>query len=98
MKKLGKAIQYLELAKYLPLTLKALSVQATKWFIDTSLSVHGGMRRHTGGFNTLGNGCVFSYPTRQNLNTKILTESDLVGVSGVLPQVIRNRYFLENQG
>jgi len=56
------------------------------------------MRSHTGGVITLGKGSVYSTSTRQKINMKSSTESELVGLSDVLPQILLTRYFLEAQG
>ena len=97
-KKLGKTLQYLDLTKDLPLTLEASSVQVIFFFVDASFSVYGDMRSHTGVFMNTRKGCVYGTSVRHNLNTKILTEADMVGFSDLLPQAIWARYFLEAQG
>jgi len=47
---------------------------------------------------SLGKGVVYGTSMRQKLNTKSLTEAELVGVSDVLPQALWTRYFMEAQG
>ena len=97
-KKLGKILQYMVFTKDLPLTLEDSSVHVINWFVEAYFAVHGDMRIHTGGFMTLGKGCVYGTSVHQKFNTKSSTEADLVGVSDVLTQVIWTRYFLEDQG
>jgi hypothetical protein len=46
----------------------------------------------------LGKGAAYGTSTRQTLNTKGSTESELVGVNDVMPQVLWTCYFLEAQG
>jgi len=46
----------------------------------------------------LGKGSVFSMSTKQKINTKSSTESELVGVDDGMPMVIWTRRFLEEQG
>ena len=47
---------------------------------------------------SLGKGTIYNTSTRQKLNTKSSTESELVGVNDVMPQILWTRYFLESQG
>ena len=61
-------------------------------------AVHVNMRGPTGGFITLCKDCIYGTPVHQKLNTKSLTEFDLVEVSDVLLQVMWTRNFLEAQG
>jgi hypothetical protein len=56
------------------------------------------MRSHTGGAMSLGRGVVYRTSKQQKLNTKSSTEAELMGVDGVMPQVIWKLYFLEAQG
>ena len=52
---------------------------------------------HQGGI-LIGKGAVYYAPSKQKLNTKILAESDLVGVYKLMPQILWMQYFLEDQG
>jgi hypothetical protein len=56
------------------------------------------MKSHTGGAMTLGRGIIYGTSTRQKLNTKSSTESELVGVNDVMGQVLWTRYFFREQG
>jgi hypothetical protein len=69
-----------------------------KWFIEASFGCHKEMKSHTGGIMTLGKSGIYCTSTRQKLNTRSSTESELIGVNDVLPQVIRTRNFLLHQG
>ena len=46
----------------------------------------------------LGKGAVYGTSTRQKLNSRSSTESELIGVHDVMPQVVWTRHFLEAQG
>ena len=46
------------------------------------------MSNHTGGFITMVTEGAYVQSTKQNLNIKISTEADIVGVDDVLTQVI----------
>ena len=56
------------------------------------------MKSHTGGVMSLGKGAIYSCSTKQKLNTKSSTESELVGIDDVMPMILWMRYFLEAQG
>ena len=69
----------------------------TTW-VNASYAVHDDMRGHTGGCITLGDGMIHYKSSKQKLNTKSLTESEVVGASKYLPFTIRCKYFIEAQG
>ena len=46
----------------------------------------------------MGNGAIFSSPTKRIINTKRSTEADLVGVHNMMPQIICTKEFLKAQG
>jgi hypothetical protein len=56
--------------------------------------VHPNMRRHTGGGLTMGHGFPIVVSTKQKLNTKSSTESELVGVDNMMPIIFWTCYFL----
>jgi hypothetical protein len=92
-------LRYLQLTKYLPLTLEAdWDLHIIKWWVDASYGTHPDMKSHTGATMSLGKGAVYSTSTRQKLNTISSTEAELVGIADVMPMVIWTRYFLEGQG
>ena len=68
------------------------------WFVDASFAVHANMRGHTGGCLSLGTGFPIISSTKQKLNTRSSTESELVGVDDMLPLILWSRYFLKAQG
>jgi hypothetical protein len=80
------------------LTLEADSLHIVKWWADAAYAVHADMKSHTGGAMSLGKGVIYGKSTRQKLNTKSSTESELVGADDLMPQVLWTRYFMEAQG
>ena len=56
------------------------------------------MRGHTGGVFSMGTGTLINNCSKQKLNTKSSTETELVGVSDYLPRKIWVINFLEAQG
>jgi hypothetical protein len=97
-KKLKRVMKYLRGTVDLPLTLEAGDMSVLKWWIDASFATHDGMKSHTGVMLTLGKGAMYSSSTKQILNTKSSTESEVVGVDDGMPQVLWTQYFLEAQG
>jgi len=96
--KLKQVMKYLQGTIKLPLTLEADGTNVIKTWVDASFVVHHDMRSQTGRVITLGRGAMYSTSTRQKLNTRSSTESELVAMNDVLPQVLWTRYFLREQG
>jgi hypothetical protein len=69
-----------------------------QWWVDASFAVHQDMKGHTGGTMTLGKGSIYSTSVKQKLVTRSSTESEVVGVHDVLPQILWTQYFLQSQG
>jgi hypothetical protein len=97
-KKLCRVMQYIRGSLEQMRKLEANGTGLTKWWIDTSLEVHPDMLGHTGGVMSLGKGATYTTSKSQKINTRSSTESELMGVYNVLPQVIWTRNFLEVQG
>ncbi len=55
------------------------------WYVDASFAMHPNMRGHTCGGLTLGRGFSISVSTKQKLNTRSSTDSELVGVDDMMP-------------
>jgi hypothetical protein len=68
------------------------------WYVDASFAVHPNMRGHTGGGMTIERSFLISVSTKQKLNTKSLTESELVGIDNMMPIILWTFYFLLSQG
>ena len=96
--KLTHLVKYLRGTRELPLILSAEGSGILKWWIDGSFAVHPNMRGHTGGGLSLGRGFPIVNSTKQKLNTRSSTESEVVGVDDCMPAVCWTRYFLEAQG
>ena len=97
-KKLSHMIRYLRGTKTLPLVLSASGTGILKWWVNGSFPVHPGMQDHTGGGLTMGRGFPIVTSTKQKLNTRSSTESELVSVDDCMPAICWTRYFLEAQG
>ena len=97
-KKLTRLIRYLRGTKGLILTLRANNDGIVRWWIDASYAVHDDMKGHTGAALSLGKGGIYSGSWKQKLVARSSTESELIGVYDVLPQVLWTKQFLEEQG
>jgi hypothetical protein len=78
--------------------LGADNIGRMKTWVDASHAVHQDMRSHTGGVVSFGIGAAMAKSTKQKINTKSSTESELVGASDYLPFAIWAKKFLEGQG
>jgi hypothetical protein len=96
--KMVHMMKYLRGTKNLPLILGANGSGILKWWIDASFAVHPNMRGHTGGGLSLGRGFPVVNSTKQKLNTRSSTETEIVGVDDCMPSVLWTRYFMEAQG
>ena len=56
------------------------------------------MHGHTGATMTMGNGSVYSGSWKQKTVTRSSTESEVVRVYDILPQILWMKKFLEDQG
>jgi hypothetical protein len=96
-KKLQRMIRYLRGTLDLTLNLTANGTSIIKWWVDGSHGVHFDMRGHTGGMVSLGKGALMLTPTRQKLNTRSSTETELVAAEYMMPQIIYINYFMDAQ-
>ena len=69
--------------------------------MDASYAAHADMRGHTEETLSMGkdgHGSIISISKKQKINTKILTEEELIGAENAMPRMLSTRYFLEAQG
>ena len=69
-----------------------------RWYTDASFAVHPDMKSHTGYIMTLGKGAVIASSTKQKINTKSSTESELVGADEATTPLLWSKWFMEEQG
>ena len=96
--KLAHLMKYLRGTRTLPLILSANGSGILKWWVDASFAVHPNMRGHSGGGLSLGRGFPIVSSTKQKLNTRSSTETEIVGADDFMPAICWTRYFLEAQG
>ncbi len=58
------------------------------WYVDALFAVHLNMCGHNGGGMTMGRGFPILVPTKQKLNTKSSTKSELVGIDDMMPIIL----------
>jgi len=96
--KLCHVIVYLRVTRDLPLILGADGSGVLSWYVDASFAVHPDMRGHTGGAMTMGRGFPLDKSTKHKLNTRSSTESKIVAVDDLIPQILWARLFMRAQG
>jgi hypothetical protein len=96
--KLVHLMKYLRGTRTLPLILSADGSGILKWWVDASFAVHPNMRGHSGGGLSLGTGFPIVSSTKQKLNTRSSTETEIVGADDFMPAICWTRYFMEAQG
>ncbi len=97
-RKLCHLVEYLCSTHELPLILAADGTGVLSWYVDASFAVHPDMRGHTGGVITMGTGFPLDRSTKHKLNTHSSTESEIVAVDDLIPQILWARLFMKAQG
>ena len=80
------------------LTLSADNLRIIKWCVDASFAVHPDFRSHTGIGMTLGKGFPITKSSKQKLNTRSSTESELVGADSASQMILWTKFFMQAQG
>ena len=96
--KLRRILTYLNGTLDLPRIIGADNIDSLDTWVDASYASHDDMRGHTGGLMSFGRGAVHHKCSKQKLNTKISTESELIGASDYIPWVVWLKHFLREQG
>ena len=96
--KLARLMRYIRSTIDLTLTLSTSNFNAIKWWVNASYTVHPNMRGHTCATMTLGKGSISSISSKQKINARSSTESELIGINDVLGQILWTRNFLIDQG
>jgi hypothetical protein len=90
-RKLRRLIQFLKGTQNDVLTLKADDSHVIKWHVDSAFGVHDDFRSHTGATMTRGNGAVTNVSTKQKVNTRSSTESELIRGTSLMLKVIMSK-------
>ena len=97
-KKLRRVLAWIKQTIDDPRIIGATSLEDLFTWVDASYGVHNNMRGQTGGCMSMGWGVMHGRSSKQKINTKSTTESELVGVGEYLPYNIWAILFLEMQG
>jgi hypothetical protein len=96
--KLVHLMRYTRGTRKMLLILSANGSGILKWWVDASFAVHPTMRGHSGGGLSVGRGFPIVSSTKQKLNTRSSTETDIVGADYFMPSIFWTRYFVKAQG
>jgi len=96
--KLKRLMLYLKKTIDMPRILGASRLDTLWTWVDASYGTHHDRKGHTGGVMSLGTGVVNIKSSKQKLNTKSSTETEVVGASDYLPITIWTKRFMEKQG
>jgi hypothetical protein len=96
-RKLCHLVEYLRSTRELPLILAADGTGVLSWYIDALFAVHPDMKGRTGGAMTMGTGFPLDKSTKHKLNTRSSTESEIVAVDDLIPQILWVRLFMKAQ-
>jgi hypothetical protein len=81
----------------MPLILSANGSVILKWWVDASCAVHPNIRGHSGRGLSLGRGFSMVSSTKQKLNTRSSTETEIVGADDFMPAIYLTHYFMKAQ-
>jgi hypothetical protein len=96
--KLVHLMRYTRGTRTMPLILSANGSGISKWSVDVSFAVHPNMRGHSGGGLSLGHGFTIVSSTKQKLNTRSSTETEILVADDFMPAICSTQYFMKAQG
>jgi hypothetical protein len=91
-------MRYIRGTPTMPMILSANGSGILKWWVDSSFAVHPNMSGHSGGGLSLGRGFPIVSSTKQKLNTRSSTETEIVGADDFMPTICRTHYLMKAQG
>ena len=91
-------MKYTRYTRNLPLFLSANVNVILKLWIDGSFEVHTNMRGHTCGGISMGRGFTIVSLTKQKLNARSYTGTEILAVDDCMTAVLWTRYWLDNKG
>ena len=86
--KFKSVLKYLNRMKYLKLTISMKNLGILKWHVNGSHNVHWDCKGHGGAMFTMGKGAVSSYSRKVKLNTRSVTETELVVADMYMPEML----------
>ena len=96
--KLRRLLNYLHGTLNMPRIIGANGMKVLQTWVDASYAIHHDMRGHIGGVMSMGRGIVQGKASKQKLNTKSSTESEVVSASDYIPWTVWTKWFLREQG
>lgn len=69
-----------------------------KWWVDGAYGVHYDLKGHTGVTMSMSKGSIISSSTRQKLNTRSSTKTELAAVDDAMLRILWTRYYFDAQG
>jgi hypothetical protein len=97
-KKLLRVLNYLNSTLDYILTLRCHNLNNLQWFIDGSYATHHDMKGQSGAI-LITDGCaLLAKSSKQKVNTRSSTETELIAVDDVLPTVQWTNSFMQEQG
>jgi hypothetical protein len=96
--KLVHLMIYIRGTRTMPLILSANGSGILTWWVDASFAVHPNMSGHSGGGLSLGCGFPIVSSTKQKLNTRSSTETEITGDDNFVPEIWWMWYFMKAQG
>jgi hypothetical protein len=96
--KLVKIMNYLKATKNKIVRMSADNSQTIKWFVNSSFAVHKDMRSRTGAIMTLGTGAIVLDSTKQRVNARSSTKSELIAADDMISKILWTKRFMEAQG
>ena len=79
--KLQRLLSYLMSSRDMPRVIGANGLEVLQTWVDALYTIHLDMKGHTGGVMSMGRGVIQGKASKQKLNTKSSTESEVVGAS-----------------
>jgi hypothetical protein len=90
-------MRYIRGIRTMPLIVSANGSGILKWWVDALFAVHPNMRGHSGGGLSLGRGFTIVSSTKQKLNTRSSTETEIVDADDFMPAICWTYYFRKAQ-
>ena len=96
-RKLDHLVEYLKSNWDRPLILSTDEHGDLTWYVDAAFAVHADMRSHTGEGLIMGKDFIISVTTVQKLNTRSLTEAELMAVDDCMSLIYGHKIFWQSR-
>ena len=96
--KFKRVLKYLNGKKYQKLTISVEDLGILKWDVDGSHNLHWDCKGHGRAVFVLGKAALLSYLQKVKMNTRSLTETELVAADMYMSEMLWSQYFIQSQG